>query len=208
MTARRTGIKVAVEEEVPSPGEAPPRRVSVSATLEPSEGSEVTSKDVAEAVKALRAHLESATEALESESGIAKGPRPDRTVAELLEAYRPRSAELVDALLWEGELTPSEHQQLQAALKSSPALVPKVPPSRVPAEATPTVPAPSRAASPPTTLAGASTSSTVGPSPRPVDVLLRELDLKDLRDVNRARGRRVISYEEWASLKAHFEKPS
>ncbi len=51
---------------------------------------------------------------------------------------------------------------------------------------------------------------TVAPAPahlpRPVPVLIEELKLQDMRDVNRARGKRVISYDEWLALKQHFAR--
>ena len=54
--------------------------------------------------------------------------------------------------------------------------------------------------------AGGSPSGGARSSARTVEALIHDLDLKDMRDVNRARGREAISYEEWASLKARFER--
>lgn len=245
MPAKRSEVTVTLEEEVPARGEAPVRRVQVSTTLRPADSDEVSPEDVAGAVRALSGHIKSAVGTLEEASGAPSGPRPDRPLADLVQTYRAKSPELVDALLWEGELTPTEHQALQAAVRqhratptrSATAPSPSPPPSpahaaapapsaRPPPSSPPSSPspAPSQSPSPPSSpahaaapapaSAPASASAPAGGSPsggarssaRTVEALIHDLDLKDMRDVNRARGREAISYEEWASLKARFER--
>lgn len=245
MPAKRSEVTVTLEEEVPARGEAPVRRVQVSTTLRPADSDEVSPEDVAGAVRALSGHIKSAVGTLEEASGAPSGPRPDRPLADLVQTYRAKSPELVDALLWEGELTPTEHQALQAAVRqhratptrSTTAPSPSPPPSpahaaapapsaRAPPSSPPPSPspAPSQSPSPPSSpvhaaapapaSAPASASAPAGGSPsggarssaRTVEALIHDLDLKDMRDVNRARGREAISYEEWASLKARFER--
>ncbi|MDE1820140.1 MAG: hypothetical protein KGJ23_07650 [Euryarchaeota archaeon] len=200
MPGKPQGITVSVEEEALPAGDTPARRVHLAMTLQPAEGAEVTTEEVQAAVKLLSHHLESAIATLSEGGPSGAGPRPDRPLPDLLETYRPRNLELVDALLWEGELTPTEHQVLQAAVRTPPERASKGPPPK-------TAPPPEA----PLATIAPSASSSQGPartSPRSVDALLRELDLKDMRDANRARGRRMISYEEWAALKSHFEKRS
>ncbi len=242
MPAKRSEVTVTLEEEVPARGEAPVRRVQVSTTLRPADSDEVSPEDVAGAVRALSGHIKSAVGTLEEASGAPSGPRPDRPLADLVQTYRAKSPELVDALLWEGELTPTEHQALQAAVRQhratptrsatpptpsppSPSSAPSSPPpARAPPSSPPSSPspAPSQSPSPPSSPAHAAApapSSTSAPAPaggspsggarssaRTVEALIHDLDLKDMRDVNRARGREAISYEEWASLKARFER--
>ena len=245
MPAKRSEVTVTLEEEVPARGEAPVRRVQVSTTLRPADSDEVSPEDVAGAVRALSGHVKSAVGTLEEASGAPSGPRPDRPLADLVQTYRAKSPELVDALLWEGELTPTEHQALQAAVRqhratptrtapapspspptspahaAAPAPSARAPPSSPPSSPSP---APSQSPSPPSSpvhasapapaSAPASASAPAGGSPsggarssaRTVEALIHDLDLKDMRDVNRARGREAISYEEWASLKARFER--
>lgn len=41
---------------------------------------------------------------------------------------------------------------------------------------------------------------------RTPEELIKEFNLRDLGDANRVRGRRLISYDEWATLKIHFSK--
>ncbi len=247
MPAKRSEVTVTLEEEVPARGEAPVRRVQVSTTLRPADSDEVSPEDVAGAVRALSGHIKSAVGTLEEASGAPSGPRPDRPLADLVQTYRAKSPELVDALLWEGELTPTEHQALQAAVRqhrvaptpsatapspsppsppSPPSGPASAPPARSPASSPPSSPspAPSQSPSPPSSpdhaaAPGPAPAPTSAPAPaggssqggarssaRSVETLIHDLDLKDMRDVNRARGREAISYEEWASLKARFER--
>ena len=202
MPARRKDLTVSLEQEVPSSEGEAPRRLRVAMTLEPGEDGKVSPSETSEAVRELSDLLQSSASSLASASGSSTGPRPDRSLSELVQTYRPRDLALLDALLWEGEITPTEHELLRSQLPKPGAVATTAPsPAReVPASPTP---------APPSTPAPARpvpASGTARPSARSVDQLLRELGIQDLRDVNRARGREMISYEEWAALKAHFEK--
>lgn len=197
MTAPRNELTISLEEEVPASGEGAPRRLRLSSTLHAPEGKEISAEEVREAVRLLEMQMAHARQGTGG-SGPAEGaPRPDRPLDELVETYRPRSLELIDALLWEGEVTPTEHEALKAGLGKTPA--PK--PSRPPASVAPTT---SRPAAPPPS-AGEAAPARFGP-PRPTDTLVKELDLKNIRDVNVARAKRLISFDEWSALKAHFDK--
>jgi hypothetical protein len=169
-------VTLTLEVEVPGEEGRPPRRLSLSTVLPPPAGAEDRQGEVREAMERLRDYLRTAEGVLLPPGS---GTRADRTLEELLETYHPRDAKLLETLLWDGELTPGEHQLLLGAL--------------APAEGS--APAP-----------GPAGRGKVAASPRPPDVLVRELGLKDLKDANRARFRRLISYDEWTALKRHFEE--
>ncbi len=119
--------------------------------------------------------------------------RPDRSLAELVETYRPRQRELVDLLRDDGELTEAEHGLLVAHLSGH-----GVAPSRAPGEADRAPAEPSLAAIP------ASGGPRLPPS-RPVPELLRTFDITSLRQAGAVRARRQISFAEYMALKRHFE---
>ncbi len=170
-------VTLTLEMEVPGEEGHPPRRLSLSTVLPSPAGPEERQTEVREAVERLRDCLRTAGEVLLPPGS---GPRADRALEELMETYHPRDAKLLETLLWDGELTPGEHQLLVGAIPSAP-------------EGSGASPeAPGRGKLP--------------ASPRPADVLVRELELKDLKDANRARFRRLISFDEWTSLKRHFER--
>ncbi len=207
MPARRKDVTVSLEQEVPSGEGEAPRRIRVTMTLEPGEDGKVAPAETAEAIQTLSSVLESSASSLALASGGTTGPRPDRSLSELVESYRPRDLQLLDALLWEGEITPTEHEMLRSQLPKPGAVAAKVPlPSKEVAPSPPPSPTPAPTSPPTAARPAASATGTARPSARSVDQLLRELAIQDLRDVNRARGRELISYDEWAALKAHFEK--
>lgn len=202
MPARRKDLTVSLEQEVPSSEGEAPRRLRVAMTLEPGEDGKVSPSETSEAVRELSDLLQSSASSLASASGSSTGPRPDRSLSELVQTYRPRDLELLDALLWEGEITPTEHELLRSQLPKPGAVATTAPSPSTEVPASPT-PAPTSTPAPARPVPA---SGTARPSARSVDQLLRELGIQDLRDVNRARGREMISYEEWAALKAHFQK--
>ncbi len=165
-------VTLTLEMELPGEEGHPPRRLSLSTVLPSPVGSEERQAEVRSAVERLRECLRTAEGALLPPG---TGPRADRTLEELMETYHPRDPKLLETLLWDGELTPGEHQVLSGALASAPE-------------------------------GGGPARGKLPASPRPPDVLVRELGLKDLKDANRARFRRLISYDEWTSLKRHFER--
>ncbi len=169
-------VTLTLEVELPGEEGHPPRRLSLSTSLPPPAGNEDRQTEVREAVERLREYLRTAEGVLLPPGA---GPRADRTLEELLETYHPRDAKLLETLLWDGELTPGEHQLLSGALAAV-------------SEGAGAAP-------------GAPSRGKLPASPRPPDVLVRELGLQDLKDANRARFRRLISYDEWTSLKRHFE---
>lgn len=219
MTAPRTDLTITLEEELPSPAEGAPRRLRLSTSLHAPEGKALGAPEIAGAVKALEEQMRYAKEAALPPGSVAPSTRADRPAAELMEAYRPKSVELVDALLWEGELSPTEHEALKAAV----AELAGKPPRREPPAPRPS--SPSATSSPPASASLTSTPTTphapasppapdaskgaaparFGPA-RPTDSLVKELDLRNIRDVNLARSRRLISFDEWSALKAHFER--
>lgn len=211
MTSPRTELTITLEEDLPPEGEGQPRRLRLSTTVRAPEGKELTREEIAEATKTLldqMAHARGAAGPLETPVA---GPRPDRSVDELVDSYRPKSLELVDALLWEGELTPTEHEALKAAVSRSPPKpgrreAPTPRPPSPPAVVAGTVAAPSAPAAPAANEpARPASAARFGPA-RPTDTLVKELSLQNLRDVNVARARRLISFDEWSALKAHFER--
>lgn len=198
MTARRSDLELSLEEDIPGVGEAPPRRLRVSLTLHASDGQEPTETEVAEATEILRQRLASARQSLAShEGGWVGAPRPDRPVGDLIELYRPKSLDLVDALLWEGDLTPTEHAALAQHVRGLGEVPAREPPAprRAPATPSPT------AAPPPTPSPSPSRPPAAA---RGTEELIAMLRLQSLQDVNRARAQRAISYDEWFALKKHF----
>lgn len=120
--------------------------------------------------------------------GASAPTRADRSLPELIEAYHPRQAELLDLLRDEGELTPMEYDRLRAHL-AAPA--PQPAPAGVPITERP--------------IAAAPLENDRAPIvPRPVDELLRAYQITSLKQAGAVRARRQISYEEYMALKRHF----
>lgn len=116
--------------------------------------------------------------------------RADREVGELVETYRPRQRELVDLLLADGEITPTEHARLVDHLTGSP----RPPASR---------PAASEVDHPIAAAPVAADSSP--PAGRTVAELLRTYEIVSLKQAGAVRARRQISFAEYMALKRHFE---
>lgn len=120
--------------------------------------------------------------------GASAPPRPDRSLAELIDAYHPRQAELLDLLRDEGELSSAEYDRLRAHL-ATPA--PQPPPAGVPITERPIAAAPLENDRAPTI-------------PRPIEELLRTYQIASLKQAGAVRARRQISYDEYMALKRHF----
>lgn len=202
MPGQPNEITIAVEEDLPPSEGGAPRRLRLSATVRAPEGKEVASEVVVEAASRLRSRLEEVSRQVRAAEGGESGPRVERALADLLEEYRPKEPALVDALLWNGELTPTEHQVLRDAVAKQVAPSPPPAPPRKPVPASPSPPA---TKSEPSAVPPGRSAGPRGP-PRPVEQLVQELNLRNLQEVNRARYQRVISFDEWSALKAHFER--
>jgi hypothetical protein len=231
MAPEHPELTVTLEEDVAPTGDGGPRRLRVSSTVRGAEGKAPTPQEVQQAVRALSEQMRHAREGLADEAAAAAGIRADRSTDELVETYHPKSLELVDALLWEGEITPTEHEALRARVtgpigaraapgprSASTPVPPRESGARRSEEAPQVVPAPPtprREANPPpegqTGTAGTlRPAARLGPTPpRSVETLLKEMDLKNLRDANVARAKRMISFDEWSALKAYYDgKPA
>lgn len=121
--------------------------------------------------------------------------RPDRTLTELVETYRPRQRELIDLLRDEGEISTAEHAMLDAYLADRPA---RAAPEAVAARTSEPLPDRSIAAVPIAADRGAAEA-------RPVPELLRVFQISSLRQAGAVRARRQISFAEYMALKRHFE---
>jgi hypothetical protein len=181
-------IELSVEGEVGDPSGGNPRRVRLVARVTP-EGADGTSGSamLAEWVAELGRVLDTALERMTLGSGRG-GPRADRSLEELVEAYHPRQAELIELLREEGELTRTEHERLREYL---------------------TIPTAASAAPPPPpvgrSLAEAPLERDRAPStPRPVPQLLALYQIESLKQAGAVRARRQISYEEYMAVKRHF----
>ena len=128
-------------------------------------------------------------------AGLPAG-RPDRSVTELIDTYRPRQRELVDLLRDDGELTETEHGLLVAHLAGHEPL----------ATAAPLVPAGADRGPAEASLAAIPASGGPRlPAARAVPELLRTFEITSLRQAGAVRARRQISFAEYMALKRHFE---
>jgi hypothetical protein len=187
---RRREVELVVER--PASGDATGERVRLSARFEVESGSDgPTPSELAKALDQLRADLDVL---VGPPLAAAPALRPDRDLPELVDTYRPRQRELIDLLREEGELTAGEHARLAEYLtvlrRVAPAPTPMPVPSDTPLAAAPILAdrAPDRA--------------------RPVPELLRAYQIETLRQAGAVRARRQISFEEYMSLKRHFESGS
>lgn len=187
MALRRKEIELSVERPVGS--SLDPRAEVVRLTARFETGADGAVPSVEELEKALSALREE----LAQIPGIATGP--DRSLEELIQAYRPRQAELVDLLREEGEITPVEHELLRSYLAQGSPERSESPPAPSPA--------PPRASAP----------SSPPPAPRasgarPVEAILEEYRIQSLREAGLVRARRQISFDEYMALKRYFESRS
>ena len=112
MALERTEVTLSVELEAAPPGQ-PPRRLRLEARFRAGAGTP-SAAELAEAVTALDRDLAEATK----RAGFfpTAPPRAERSVSDLVEAYRPRQPELVELLLAEGEVSPGEAEALRQYL--------------------------------------------------------------------------------------------
>lgn len=188
---RRKEIELTVEQELPSAADGARRRAWLTGRF----ASEPT--EVAPTVEQLRVALRGLAEELDRAvegwgSGSASRPHPERTLAELVETYRPRQPELVELLHEEGELSDREYELLRARVGTPEGAGP-----------------PGGGTSAGVRERGApGTSASAEPHarsvPRPVPELLRTYQISSLRQAGAVRARRQISFEEYMALKKHF----
>lgn len=189
MALERTEIVLAVEQEAALPGQ-PPRRLRLEARFAAG-ARPPTPSEIGEAIGRLDRELSEAARA----AGFASTApvRADRPLAELVETYRPRQAELVELLLAEGEISATEAEGLRAYLGSPVAVgAPAVPPrDEVPVTDRPIAAAPLE------------NDRSTGRA-RTVPELLSTYRIESLRQAGAVRARRQISFEEYMALKRHF----
>jgi hypothetical protein len=190
VTLRRREVELAVERpldpENPAAGSA-----RLSARFEVAGSTGPTHAELAEALDGLKADLDALVGV--PIAGV-PGARADRELTELVETYRPRRRELIDALRDDGELTRGEHERLAnyligigATSTSAPVAAPE-----------PTFDRPIAAVP----IAADRTSE----SARPVETLLRGYQIASLKQAGAVRARREISFEEYMALKRHFQR--
>jgi hypothetical protein len=121
MTAHQKEVVIGLEGEIFRGGEASPWKLKLSTTIIPEEGGSITESDVLKAAEHLRTILATALKnagAQEMGVGGALPPvGPPRSLDVLREVYTPRSPEHVDALLWEGQITATEHSLLVSDIR-------------------------------------------------------------------------------------------
>jgi hypothetical protein len=189
VTLERTELVLSVEQEAAVPGQ-PPRRLRLEARF--AAGVHPPSAaDLAEAIGRLDREL---GDAARSAGFVPTAPvRPDRSVTELVETYRPRQAELVELLLAEGEITPGEADLLRSYLAGP---VAAGAPANVSRDEVPVTDRPIAAAP----LENDRSSGRM----RTVPELLSLYRIESLRQAGAVRARRQISFEEYMALKRHF----
>ncbi len=189
MTLRRTEIRLSVERDLPGSDGA--RRARLEARLEPDRpDAPLAPEEVRAALAALSAELDLALGPIAG----AKEGRPERSLAELVEAYHPRQAELIELLREEGEITAGESVVLERFLAERAPLPPAPFVGGVPVVERPIAAAP---------LAGDRSPEVA----RPVRELLTLYRIESLKQAGAVRARRQISYEEYMALKRHFAEP-
>ena len=189
MSLRRREVELSVERSA-GPGEAA-ERVRLTARFEPADGTGPAPRELAEALERLRADLDALVGPPLAAAGI---DRPDRELAELVNAYRPRQRELVDLLRDEGEITAGEQARLREYLAAGglPVPEPLALPVRSPVEDQP--------------IAAMPIVAERGPDgARAVPELLRTYQIESLKQAGAVRARRQISFAEYMALKRHFE---
>jgi hypothetical protein len=198
VTARRRQLEISVERPLGARGpEGAVARLSATFDAGP-DGEGPSSSDLAKALDQLLQELEGV---LGPSLGALPASRNDRELEELVQTYRPRQRELVDALLADGELSAGEHQSLLAALpalSSAPRPAAHAPPGASPASVVPNVGETPIAAVP-------IVAEPKLPAARPVPELLRTFQISNLRQAGAVRARRQISFAEYMALKRHFE---
>jgi len=154
------------------------------------EGEAPSPRELAEALDRLRADLDAL---IGPPLAALPASRPDRDLSELVDTYRPRQRELVDLLRDEGEITPLEHGLLAEYLSSTtPSTMPIPPPTRPPTFDQPIAAVPISA-------------ERRSEATRSVADLLRQYQISSLKQAGAVRARRQISFEEYMTLKRHFQ---
>jgi hypothetical protein len=135
--------------------------------------------------------MEALTERLDSALALSgtftvKHVESNRTVDELIQAYRPRQVELVDLLREDGEISIQESERMKAHLERHPENLTRslsVPPARARGK-----------------------EEGIPAMPRPVGELIDTYRIESLRQAGAVRARRQISFAEYMSLKRHFSE--
>jgi hypothetical protein len=190
MALRRKETELSVERPL-GPGGPAEGTVRLTARFALAEdGRPPTPSDLSAALDALRADLDALVGPPIAAVPVA---RTDRDIFELVETYRPRQRELVDALRDDGEISLPEHarlvEYLASTLPGTSAPAPKAPEPRFD---TPIAAVPIAADRP-------------GETTRPVPELLRIYQIESLKQAGAVRARRQISFEEYMALKRHFQ---
>jgi hypothetical protein len=193
VTQRRRETELSVERSLGPEGTAN-GSVRLSVRLEPGvDGEPPSPSEIAEALEGLKADLDAL---LGPPLAALPATRTDRELVELIETYRPRQRELVDVLRDDGELTPVEHGRLVEYLATS---------SATPRAPLPETPAPETKFD--QLIAAVPISAERLPaSTRPISELLRRFQIATLKQAGAVRARRQISFEEYMSLKRHFQQ--
>jgi hypothetical protein len=192
VTLRRRETELSLERPL-GPDGAAGGVVRLSVRLEPgANGTPPSPAELAEALDGLKADLDALVGA---PLAALPATRTERELPELVGTYRPRQRELVDLLREEGEITPSEHALLAEYLAAAPPTH-ATPPSAVPREE-PRFDQPIAAVP--------ITAERLPVANRPVAELLRQYQIASLKQAGAVRARRQISFDEYMSLKRHFQ---
>jgi hypothetical protein len=190
---KRREVELALERPL-DPGNPAAGAARLSARFELT-GPGPTPAELAEALEGLKADLDALVGV--PLAGV-PGARADRELTELIETYRPRRRELIDALRDDGELTRGEHALLATYLTGIGAV-----PTPAAAQAPePTFDRPIAAVP----IAADRTSDRTADAGRPVETLLRDYQIASLKQAGAVRARREISFEEYMALKRHFQR--
>jgi hypothetical protein len=192
VTVRRRETELSLERPLGPDGPAGGvLRLSVRLDADPS-GAPPSPRELAESLDGLKADLDAL---LGVPIAALPATRVDRELPELVGTYRPRQRELVDLLRDEGEITPTEHLRLLDYLSTSTSA--PEPPPPVPVRVEPRFDQPIAAV--PISVDRPSEST------RPVAELIRQYQIASLKQAGAVRARRQISFEEYMSLKRHFQ---
>lgn len=186
---RRREVELTVERPLGPGGDGTVARLTARFDAGPGEA-DPTPAELAAAFERLRSELD----ALVGPSLAALPiPRTDRSLEELVGAYRPRQRELIDLLRDEGEISSVEHARLAEYLGTGEAARPVA--VRTPEPVLPPAP-----------IAAVPLAAVPADAGRPVPELLRTYQISNLKQAGAVRARRQISFGEYMALKRHFEQ--
>lgn len=188
MPGKPTRYELSAERTIPGVHGNPPTLLRLTAEFAvPPSGGGPSDFELQEAARTLQERLDRIVP-VES-----PGEEPsDRSLDELLHAYRPRQKELVDLLREEGTISQREQELLRSYFDE----VPSHAPARVDRPGPAAEPGvPSRAGPP-----------TAGSPARPVEELLRLYGIESVKQAGAVRARRQISFDEYMALKEHFAR--